>query len=129
MAAYASMARAERHHSGFSLLELLVALAVFSLAALALLRLGAESTRSAAIVEQRLLADIVAENRAVEAATLPLAQLQAAREGNEEQGGLHWHWQRELIAAGDGLMQVRVGVRAGDSGQVLAERSLLRSTP
>ncbi|MFP5297125.1 MAG: prepilin-type N-terminal cleavage/methylation domain-containing protein, partial [Alphaproteobacteria bacterium] len=38
---------------GFSLVELLVALAVFSLAAMALLNLSGENTRSAARVEDR----------------------------------------------------------------------------
>ena len=57
--------------SGFTLIEMLVALAVFSLAAMALLNLSGENTRTAARVETRTLGGVVAENLAVEAATLP----------------------------------------------------------
>jgi len=49
---------------GFSLIELLVALAVFALAVLALLNLAGESTRTAVLLEERVLAGVVAENRA-----------------------------------------------------------------
>ena len=56
-----------RHpHAGFTLLEMLIAVAVFALVVLALLNLVGESTRTAAVVEERVLAAIVAGNRAVE---------------------------------------------------------------
>ena len=47
---------------GFTLLETLVAMAIFSLAVMALLNLAGENTRTAAIVEERTLAGVVAEN-------------------------------------------------------------------
>jgi type II secretion system protein I len=53
--------------AGFTLIECLVALAVFGLAAMALLNLSGESTRSAARVETRTLGGIVADNVAAEA--------------------------------------------------------------
>ena len=62
---------ADPARQGFSLVELLVALAVFSLAAMALLNLSGENTRSAARVEDRTLGGVVAENLAVEAAVTP----------------------------------------------------------
>ena len=116
-----------RRAEGFTLLELLVALAVFSLAALALLNLGGEGARSAAIVESRLLADIVAENRAIESLYQPLAMLQSVREGEDDQGDRAWHWRREMAATEDGLWRIRVQVREAGSRQVVAERELLRT--
>ena len=57
--------------AGFTLIEMLVALAIFSLAALALLRLsGATATNSARLQEQGI-AQLVAENLAVETLTDP----------------------------------------------------------
>ncbi|MDP2117618.1 MAG: type II secretion system protein GspI, partial [Brevundimonas sp.] len=53
------------------MIELLVALAVFSVAALALLNLAGENSRSAARVETRTLGGVVAENLAVEAMIAP----------------------------------------------------------
>ena len=45
---------------GFTLIEMLVALAVFALAAMALMKLTIESTRTAAMLEQRTVAGMVA---------------------------------------------------------------------
>src|SRR3546814_10740875 len=64
-----SMRRADRRAQlrGFSLIEMLVAVAVLSLVALAMLNLAGENTRTALVVEENVLAGIVADNRAVEA--------------------------------------------------------------
>lgn len=57
--------------NGFTLLELLVALAVFSIAALALLRLDAVAVASAADLSAREGMMLVAENEAARIATDP----------------------------------------------------------
>jgi len=56
---------------GFTLLEVLIALAVFGLAAIALLNLVGENTRSAAGVEARTWGGVVAEQPAVQAPLAP----------------------------------------------------------
>jgi general secretion pathway protein I len=56
---------------GFTLLEMLVALAVFSLAALALLRLEGATVRQTGQLDERMLAQLVARNIAVETLTSP----------------------------------------------------------
>lgn len=59
------------NRNGFTLLEMLVALAVFSIAALALLRLSAVSVSTAAELEAHEGAMLVAENEAARIATDP----------------------------------------------------------
>lgn len=59
--------------NGFTLLELLVALAVFSIAALALLRLDAVAVATATDLKAREGAMLVAENEAARIATDPAA--------------------------------------------------------
>lgn len=59
--------------NGFTLLEMLVALAVFSIAALALLRLDAVSVATAAELKAREGAMLVAQNEAARIATDPAA--------------------------------------------------------
>ena len=59
--------------NGFTLLEMLVALAVFSIAALALLRLDAVSLATATDLKAREGAMLVAENEAARIATDPAA--------------------------------------------------------
>ena len=59
-----------RSQSGFSLLEVVVAIAVFSLGAMATLNVLGQSGRNADADEARLIAGIVAENRIAEAQVL-----------------------------------------------------------
>lgn len=107
-----------RRVTGFSLLEMTVAIAVFALAVLALLNLSGESTRTAAQLEERTLANIVADNQAVEA-TLIAGDAAAPAQGDIELGGRRWHWSRRAENAGqDGLLRVDVDVTPGDSAQV-----------
>lgn len=57
--------------SGFTLIEMMVALAVFAIAALTLLRMEGASISRTADLDQRLLREIVAQNLAAEWLTDP----------------------------------------------------------
>ena len=67
----AGRASGDRGESGFTLIEMLVALAIFSLAALALLRLQGATVTTTGQLQDQALAQIVARNIAVEALTDP----------------------------------------------------------
>jgi general secretion pathway protein I len=112
---------------------MLVALAIFALAVLGLLNLAGENTRTAVVIEERVLAGVVAENRAVEAMVANPAELAAmasATEGNETAGDLHWRWKRELSPTDDpGLVRVDITVMPVDEERIAAELSLFRSVP
>ena len=109
---------------GFTLIEMLVALAVFSLAAMALLNLSGESTRSARRVEVRTLGGMVAENAAVEAAVAPTLS-EGESTGASDLGGRRWVWTRAVTATADpDLLRIDVRVR-DDEGQA-ADRTLFR---
>jgi len=109
---------------GFTLIEMLVALAVFSLAAMALLNLSGESTRSAQRVETRTLGGMVAENVAVEAAVAPTLG-EGESSGASDLGGRRWAWTRAVMATADpDLLRIEVRVR-DDEGQA-ADRTLFR---
>lgn len=55
--------------AGFTLVEVLAALAIFSVAALGLVQVSLENTRTARTVETRALASLVADNRLAETLT------------------------------------------------------------
>ena len=55
--------------NGFTLIEMLVALAIFSLAALALLRLEGATVKNTGLLQEQAVAQIVARNIAVETIT------------------------------------------------------------
>jgi len=111
--------------AGFTLIECLVALAVFGLAAMALLNLSGESTRSAARVETRTLGGIVADNVAAEAMIardLPSGSTQ----GQASLGGREWRWVR-VVSATDMPGAGRIDVRVFADEEQAAERVLFRA--
>ena len=124
MSRAADQARGAR---GFSLIEMLVALAVFSLAVLGLLNLAGENTRSAVIIEERVLAGVVADNLAVDAMTETPEQLAATAQGSEVAGDIDWRWTRTVSETDDAdIVKVEIVVRSQDEGRIAAELSLFR---
>lgn len=116
--------------AGFSLIEMLVALAVFALAVLGLLNLAGESTRTAVAIEERVLAAVVADNVAVDAATLDVRALSDEASGTEDAGGITWRWTRRSAPAADpALLRVDISVSPPGEERVVAEVALFRSLP
>lgn len=113
--------------SGFSLVELLVAVAVFALAVLALLNLVGQSVRSAALVEERTIGGIVADTLASEAMLVDVQSLMRAADGREDAGGRAWRWTRRASAVDGDLLRVDIQVRLDADGQTVADAVLLRS--
>jgi general secretion pathway protein I len=110
---------------GFTLIECLVALAVFGLAAMALLNLSGESTRSAARVETRTLGGVVADNIAAEAMIsrdLPTG----STSGQASLGGRDWRWVR-VVSATDMPGVGRIDVRVFADEEQAAERVAFRA--
>lgn len=108
---------------GFTLLEMLVALAVFSLAALALVRLQGVTLRTAADLDSKAMGQIVARNLMVEMQTDPAPPSVGTDEGEVDNGGRRWRWNREVKAMDDKrLLQVDLTVdgQAGSSPVVLS---------
>lgn len=108
---------------GFTLLEMLVALAVFSLAALALVRLQGVTLRTAADLDSKALGQIVARNLMVETQTDPNPPAIGEADGEVENGGRRWRWRRVVKATDDKrLLQVDVTVdgQPGASPAVLS---------
>lgn len=117
-----------RAEAGFTLIEMLVALAVFSLAVLALLNLSGESTRAAGAIEERAFAGVVAENRAVEAQTARSLDAMGPAEGTEAAGGRTWRWTRRVSDTADpGMVRVDIAVTAEDGRRRAAELTLFRA--
>ncbi|RHW16961.1 type II secretion system protein GspI [Sphingomonas gilva] len=112
---------------GFTLVEMMVALAVFSLAALALMKLVGVSIASTGTVDRKLIAQIVAENVAVEALADPVAPPLGTTNGVEINGGLSWRWVRRTTRTADiRILRIDIAV-AGANGPPAARLTVVRS--
>ncbi len=113
---------------GFTLIEIMVALAVFSLAALALIRLEGQTIRSTGVVRTTLLAQMVARNVAIDAVTGAQPPPRGTTSGVEQNGGLAWRWTRTVAPIGDGDVQ-RVDVAVADAGGATVGRMTMVRAP
>lgn len=111
---------------GFTLIEMMVALAVFSLAALALIRLEGASLRGSAAVDRSLLAGIVARNVAVDALTSARSPTLGTAQGNEANGRRNWRWTRTVSPLGDGDRVFRIDIVVADAAGVASKLTVLR---
>lgn len=119
-----------RDADGFSLIESMVALAVLSLAVMALLNLVGENSRAANSAELKFFATIVAENVLVETVARKDAASYGRQEGNASSGGRSWAWTRTIEPGPvSGLYRVSVSVRHEGSRQVLADISAIGGLP
>ncbi len=108
--------------NGFTLLEMLVALAIFSLAALALVRLQAVSARTSADLRVRTVAQIVARNLMIERITDPKAPSLGDSTGVAENAGRKWSWAQRVEGADNdrlAVITIRVDAGPGQSPAVL----------
>jgi len=111
---------------GFTLIEMMVALAVFSLAALALIRLEGATLRSTAMLDETLTAQMVARNVAVESLTDAQPPATGTSGGSESNGGRDWAWTRQVTPLGDaGALRIDIGV-SPDRGRPIAHLMIVR---
>ena len=110
---------------GFTLIEIMVALAVFGLAAMALIRLEGATIRGAATLDRTLLAGMVARNVALDAYTDAEAPASGTTRGVEENGGASWTWTRTVAPVGDRIVRIDVAV-AEPNGRVLSRLTMVR---
>jgi general secretion pathway protein I len=107
------MSRA-RSDLGFSLVETLVALAVFAMAGVALVQLQTHSLETFSRVETRALADIVVQNQLTEIVSSQVRPTNGTREQNIEFAGRTWRATVTIAGTPDpSVRRVTVAVSEG----------------
>jgi general secretion pathway protein I len=107
--------------SGFTLIEVLVGLAIVAIALAAASRSVALSSSSAAEIKLRALAGFVAENRMSELAARRAWPAVGVSEGSERQAGVDFPWRTEILSTPHPMLR-RVEVQIlnpNDPSQVL----------
>lgn len=111
---------------GFTLIEVLVALAIFSLAALAMLRLQGAAMGTTARLDEKAIAAIVARNQAIDVTLQPRPLALGSSSGEEDNAGRRWRWTRTVTRSADPrLQQIEIRV-AGQEGETAASLFVVR---
>lgn len=114
--------------AGFTLVEMLVALTLFSLAALALLRLSGAGAMQAARLQDQGLAQIVARNLAVETLSDPEPPAFGTLRGETVNGDRAWIWTRTTIRSPESrIQQIRIEVEPKGGGPGRSAMTLFRT--
>lgn len=118
-----------RNVRGFTLMEILVALAVVGIALAALLGASGRATRDAAELRDRTYANWVAQNVLTEIRISPETLDTGTRRGTEMMVGQNWAWTAEINAAAlPSLRQIVIRVGREDVEGSIVTLSAFRLT-
>ncbi|WP_333850347.1 type II secretion system minor pseudopilin GspI [Leclercia sp.] len=120
------MAKRNAPARGMTLLEVMVALVIFSTAALALMNSISLNVRFTHGLADTLQASWVAENQLAEAQLMKSDFPDAQQQGTEIMGGRSWNWRKQRVRTADNRWADEIQVYAeGDESQpVIALRIL-----
>jgi general secretion pathway protein I len=106
---------------GFTLIEVLVALAIVALAVGALLGTVTSSASNVIYLKEKTIAEWVALNRLTEVRIAQQMPDKGRRTGNTEMAGMRWQWEEEVIELPVKGM-FRIEIRARPTGEFVDDR-------
>ncbi len=93
-----------KKQSGFTLIEVLVAMAVFAITAMAVLNATSQNARTLMLLEEKTFASMVADNQLV-LLTLQESVPSSEKSGKEKMAGKEWHWTIKPVKTSDNLLR------------------------
>lgn len=124
--------RFKRPQSGFTLVEVLVALAVVAVALAATLFSASQSAASAAQFRDLTLGNVVARNTAIEFQLREDWPKTGNSDGDVELGGGDWRWEAEIIETADENIRranIQVFLLGGDEPRLVSSLSIFLPKP
>lgn len=91
----------KRGARGFTLVEVLIALAVVAIALVAFVSAGAQNADYATYIHQRTIAQMIARNQLVQYQVAADWPSTGRREGNVAMAGSRWHWEATIKGTAD----------------------------
>ena len=119
----------KRCHNGFTLLEVLVALAVLAIGLGAIIKVASQSTANITELRERTIASWVAANKINELLLAMDAPAVGNQKGMSEMAGQQWRWQVKVSDTPDRDMRrldVSVSLAFRGQGAVLVELAAFR---
>lgn len=113
-----------RAEKGFTLVEVMASMVIFSTAILGLMHAGAENIRAVSIIEEKQIAGIIADNQIILALNSDQPLRPGAKTEQLEMNGLKWDW--ELLTEEtemDGFLKLTLNVRAADNERIIITRT------
>lgn len=111
---------------GFTLVEVLAALLIFSFAIIGLTRAGTESVRAVSVLKDKSYAGIVADNQLIRARMAPLEV--GTKTGEESVSGKAYNWRVETSTTeSSGFYRLIVTVSDDETDQVIISRTAFRT--
>lgn len=97
---------------GFTLIEVLVAMAILALSMFALMQTAASQSRNITTLRDRAIAEWVAANKLAELQALRTWGSTEKKTGETTMANVTWHWQAEFFEVNDDdLRRVEISVR------------------
>jgi general secretion pathway protein I len=110
---------------GFTLLEVMLAMAVFAIAGVALLGIADNNYRHISHLEEQMFANWIASNQLVEVSLDKSWPPKNNRKGKVEMAGRTWHWQQKVVkTANKEMRELTMEVRL-DEDEELVSASLV----
>ena len=114
-------------NAGFTLIEVMVALAVFSIAVVAMITAQNENIRTITILEERAIAEIAVENILVETVTAPEDIPVGFTSGEVIFAGRPFEWRRQIIeTSSPSVHRVTISIYNRGSDHILQSFTALR---
>ena len=90
---------------GFTLLEVMLALAIFALAATAVLQIASGALSNQHVLEEKTVAGWVAENQTALLYLMTRGQRAVRQQGESDMAGSRWYWRTTPLSTGNALLQ------------------------
>lgn len=122
--------RFQRNSSGFSLIEVVVAVAVIAIGLAATIKTVSSVGKNTALLNERIIATWVAQNAMARFELGDDKKPEKENSGSEEMAGIEWFWDKEVFETEDpDILRIEINVRKENDEDSQVYASLVTLLP